>query len=355
MIDTQTWPAVLTSLLSGEDLSVSQSEWAMSQVMTGTASQAQMGAFLVGLRSKGTTVEEVIGFRDAILAEARPISLPAMSLDIVGTGGDRYGTVNISSMSSIVAAAAGTPVVKHGNRAASSKSGSSDVLSELGISLSLDADQLAASFDEAGIAFVHAAHFLPGFRHVAPARAELGIPTVFNFLGPLCNPVRPEASAVGVSDIERIPLFVGVFRLRGASALVFRGDDGLDELTTTGHSRLWEISRGGLTEHDIDPRDLGLPRAQMSDLLGGTPQENAEVVHRVLSGERGPVRDIVLLNSAAGLVSYDLASQPESVERPLMVRLREGIERAEAAIDSGAAAAKLATWAAATSRFNSML
>lgn len=348
MIDERSWPTVLSTLLDDEDLSVSQAEWAMSRFMTGEATGAQIGAFLVALRSKGVTVDEVIGFRDAILAEAEPISLPAMSLDIVGTGGDRFGTVNVSTMASITAAAAGAPVVKHGNRAASSLSGSSDVLTALGIDLSLDAGRLARAFDEAGIAFVHAARFLPGFRHVAPARAELGIPTVFNFLGPLCNPVRPEASAVGVADIDRVPIFVGVFQLRGASALVFRGDDGLDELTTTGHSRVWEVSRGGLTEHDIDPRDLGIPRASIQDLVGGTPEENAAVVHRVFAGERGPVRDIVLLNAAAGLVAFDLAQQPESVERALLERLAEKLRLAEDAIDSGRAAAKLADWARAT-------
>lgn len=349
MIDERTWPTVLTTLLERENLSVSQAEWAMSRFMTGEASGAQIGAFLVALNAKGITVDEVIGFRDAILAEAMPLALPAMSLDIVGTGGDRFGTVNVSTMASITAAAAGVPVVKHGNRAASSQSGSSDVLSALGVELELDAAQLQETFERVGIAFVHAARFLPGFRHVAPARAELGIPTVFNFLGPLCNPVRPEASAVGVADIDRVPIFVGVFRLRGASALVFRGDDGLDELTTTGHSRLWEVSRGGLTEHDIDPRELGIARAEIQDLVGGTPEENAQVVHRVFQGERGPVRDIVLLNAAAGLVAYDLAKHPESVERALLERLQEKLTIAEAAIDSGRGAAKLAEWSAATS------
>ena len=350
MIDERTWPNVLTTLLGREDLSVSQAEWAMSRFMTGDATSAQIGAFLVALQAKGATVNEVIGFRDAILQEALPLALPAMSLDIVGTGGDRFGTVNVSTMASITAAATGVPVVKHGNRAASSLSGSSDVLSALGIDLTLDADQLAESFNKAGIAFVHAARFLPGFRHVAPARAEMGIPTVFNFLGPLCNPVRPEASAVGVADIDKVPIFVGVFRLRGASALVFRGDDGLDELTTTGHSHLWEITRGGLTEHDIDPRELGLPRADISDLVGGTPDENALVVRRVFAGERGPVRDIVLLNAAAGLVAYDLAAKPESAERPLLERLSEKIDVAAQAIDSGAVEQKLADWAASTTQ-----
>ncbi|MBK0417949.1 anthranilate phosphoribosyltransferase [Leucobacter sp. CSA1] len=348
MIDERTWPTVLTSLLAGEDLSVSQAEWAMSEFMTGSASGAQMGGFLVALRAKGVTVDEIVGFRDAILAEARPIELPAMSLDIVGTGGDRYGTVNVSTMASVIAAAAGAPIVKHGNRAASSKSGSSDVLSALGVDLALEPDRLVEAFERTGIAFVHAARFLPGFRHVGPVRADLGIPTVFNFLGPLCNPVRPEASAVGVADADRAPLIAGVFRIRGAAALVFRGDDGLDELTTTGHSRIWEVSRGALTEHDLDPRDIGIPRARIEDLIGGTPEENASVVHRVFAGETGPVRDIALLNAAAGLVAFDLVKNPESAEQPILERLAARLRSAEEAVDSGRAAAKLEEWARAT-------
>lgn len=352
MSDVLSWPIVLTSLLDGEDLSVSQAEWAMSNFMTGEASPAQIAAFAVALRAKGPTVEEVIGFRDAILGEAMPIELPPMALDIVGTGGDRYGTVNISTMASIVCAASAVPIVKHGNRAASSLSGASDVLSALGVQLSLDAEGLRKVFDETGIAFVHAARFLPGFRHVAPVRADLGIPTVFNFLGPLCNPVRPEASAVGVADIDRIPIFVGVFQLRGATALVFRGDDGLDELTTTGHSRIWEISRGATAEHDLDPRDLGIPRSKIDDLRGGTPAENADVVHRVFAGEQGPVRDIVCLNAAAGIVSYELAVNPDTFETPLLSRLSSALDRAHAAIDSGAAAERLNQWADATAQYD---
>lgn len=331
---------------------MSQAEWAMGEFMTGGASPAQMGAFLVALQSKGVTVDEIVGFRDAILAEAREVPLPALSLDIVGTGGDRFGTVNISTMASVIAAAVGVPVAKHGNRAASSKSGSSDVLTALGVNLALEPEQLAQAFTESGIAFVHAARFLPGFRHVGPVRAELGIQTVFNYLGPLCNPVRPEATAAGVADITRAPLFADLFRFRGASALVFRGDDGLDELTTTGHSHIWEVSRGALTEHDLDPRDLGIARASMEDLLGGTPDENAAVVHRVFAGETGPIRDIALLNAAAGLVAFDLVAVPESVERPILERLAAKLAIAAEAIDSGAVAAKLTQWVESTNRFS---
>lgn len=348
MIEERDWPTILTELIHGQDLSVSQAEWAMSGFMTGAATQAQMGGFLTALQAKGVTVDEIVGFRDAILAEAAEVPLPAMSLDIVGTGGDRYGTVNISTTASIICAAAGVPVVKHGNKAASSKSGSSDVLTALGIDFSLDADELRRVFNEVGIAFVHAARFLPGFRHVAPVRGELGIQTVFNFLGPLCNPVRPEATAAGVAEASRAPLFADLFRFRGATALVFRGDDGLDELTTTGHSHIWEVSRGALTEHDLDPRDLGIPRSKIDDLIGGTPDENAEVIHRVFAGEAGPVRDIVLLNAAAGMVAYELAEQPETLEQPLLERLAAKMELAAATVDSGAAAAKLQQWGEAS-------
>ena len=350
MFDERSWPVVLTELLEGGDLSVSQADWAMGEFMTGNATHAQMGAFLIALQRKGVTVDEIVGFRDAILAEAREIKLPAMSLDIVGTGGDRFGTVNISTMASVIAAASGIPVVKHGNKAASSKSGSSDVLTALGIDLTLEPDALASSFKEAGIAFVHAARFLPGFRHVAPVRSELGIQTVFNYLGPLCNPVRPEATAAGVADITRAPLFADLFRFRGATALVFRGDDGLDELTTTGHSHIWEVSRGALTEHDLDPRDLGIARARIDDLIGGTPEQNAAVVRRVFEGEEGPVRDIVLLNAAAGIVTFDLVREPDSVDIPILDRLRVALDTAAQTVDSGAALAKLDAWVASTTR-----
>ncbi len=350
MIDDRTWPEVLSALLEERDLSVSQADWAMGEFMTGRATPAQMGAFLIALQKKGVTVDEIVGFRDAILSEAIEVRLPTMSLDIVGTGGDRFGTVNVSTMASIVCAASGVPVVKHGNKAASSLSGASDVLSALGIDYSLTPAQLVRSFDEVGIAFVHAARFLPGFKHVAPVRAELGIQTVFNYLGPLCNPVRPEATAAGVADLTRAPLFADLFRFRGASALVFRGDDGLDELTTTGHSHVWEVSRGSLTEHDLDPRDIGIPRAQMSDLVGGSPEHNAAVVRRVLEGEQGAVRDIVLLNAAAGMVAFDLASVPSSADEAFLDRIAAKLVIAAEAIDSGSALAKLDQWATVTSR-----
>ncbi|RKR74282.1 anthranilate phosphoribosyltransferase [Frondihabitans australicus] len=350
MTDELTWPRLLDALLEGSDLSIAEATWAMEQVMTGAATPSQLAAFLVALRAKGETVDEIVGFRDAILAHALPLDVDSMAVDIVGTGGDRFGTVNVSTMASIVVAACGVPVIKHGNRAASSASGASDVLGALGVDLTRDPARVAEVLDEVGLTFAFAAAFHPGFKHAAVTRREIGVPTVFNFLGPLTNPARPEASAVGVSNATKIPLLVGVFQTRGATALVFRGDDGLDELTTTGHSHIWEVSAGSVTEHDFDPLELGIPRARIDDLLGGDAAHNAEVARRTLAGETGPVRDIVLLNAAAGLVSFALAQDPTQRERPIIARFAEQLEIARKAIDDGSATAKLDAWVAATQR-----
>ncbi|MBF4599432.1 anthranilate phosphoribosyltransferase [Frigoribacterium sp. VKM Ac-1396] len=348
MTSELTWPLIIDALLTGRDLSISEATWSMDQVMTGDVTPAQLGAFLVALRAKGETVDEIVGFRDAVLAHAVALPVDTMAVDIVGTGGDRFGTVNVSTMASVVVAATGVPVIKHGNRAASSSSGSSDVLSALGIDLTIGAERVAAVLKEAGLTFAFAAAFHPGFGNAAVVRREIGVPTVFNFLGPLVNPARPEASAVGVASLDKVPLIVGVFQTRGATALVFRGDDGLDELTTTGHSHIWEVTAGSVTEHDLDPLELGIPRASISDLIGGDAVHNAGVAREVLAGARGPVRDIVLLNAAAGLVSYGLAADPGQRERPLLARFREQLEVAARAVDSGAAIAKLDQWVAAT-------
>ncbi|WP_066038919.1 anthranilate phosphoribosyltransferase [Herbiconiux solani] len=348
MAETQSWPGMIAHLLTGSDLSISDATWSMNKVMLGEVTEAQLAGFLVALRGKGESVGEIVGFRDAILEHALPLPVDPFVLDIVGTGGDRHGTVNVSTMASIVAAAAGVPVLKHGNKAASSLSGSSDVLRELGIDLELSPERVAEVLLETGISFAFAAKFHPGFKNAAAVRAELGVPTVFNFLGPLCNPARAEASAVGVAHLDRVPLIVGVFQTRGATALVFRGDDGLDELTTTGHSHIWEVSRGSVKEHDLNPRDLGIPLSTLDDLKGGDAAFNADVVHRVMAGEKGPIRDMVLLNAAAGLVAFELASDPSEVDRGIIPRLTEKMSIAADAIDTGAAARKLSDWVAAS-------
>lgn len=349
MAHERTWPGLLAGLVEGRDLSISDAEWAMQSVMAGEATSAQLAGLLVALRVKGETVDEIVGFRDAVLANALPLDVTPDVLDIVGTGGDPYGAVlNISSVASVIAAAAGVPVVKHGNRGASSASGASDVLSALGLNLDIPPERVAQVLDETGITFAFAAMFHPGFRHAGPTRKELGISTLFNILGPLCNPARPNASAVGVASLERVPLVVGVFQTRGATALVYRGDDGIDKLTTTGHSHIWEVSRGVVAEHDLDPAELGIARAEIEALLGADPAHNASVARGVLEGQPGAVRDIVLLNAAAGLVSWELSREPEVMQEPILDRLATQLERAASVVDSGAAVRKLDEWVAAT-------
>lgn len=328
-----------------------QATWAMEKVMRGEVSDAELAAWLIALRAKGETVSEIIGFRDAALKHAVPTRLTSWGVDIVGTGGDLAGTVNVSTMSAFVVAASGTPVLKHGGRASSSKSGATDVLAELGIVGTNDSASLEALFDETQVAFLFANQFHPGFANAASVRKALGVPTVFNCLGPLTNPTRAEASAVGVARREVVPLVVGVFRTRGAAALVFRGDDGLDELTVTGYSRIWEVANGEVAEHDVHPRDVGLGEYEIEEIMGGSPADNAKIARDVLSGQReGAVRDIVLLNAAAGMVAFDLAKQPDLVDRPIRHRLCEKIEVARQTIDSGAAIAKLDAVASVSQR-----
>ena len=347
MSETRDWPALIAALLDGRDLRVSDATWAMERVMTGETPAATLAGFLIALRAKGETVDEIVGFRDAVLAHAVPLAVSPNALDIVGTGGDGFSTVNVSTTAAVVVAACGVPVLKHGNRAASSASGASDVLAALGLPLDLDPANVARVLHEVGITFVFASAFHPGFRHAAAARTALGVATVFNFLGPLVNPARPDANFIGVANPAAIPLITGVLQTRGASALVVRSDDGMDELSTTGHSRIRQVSAGAVTEHDVHPADVGLPLARMADLRGGTPQRNAAALRSVLAGESGPIRDIVLLNAAAGLVAWDLLQDPGTAERPMVKRLAARMADAAAAVDSGSAAAKLEAWIAA--------
>ncbi|MGW6291758.1 anthranilate phosphoribosyltransferase [Streptomyces sp. NPDC055058] len=336
----RSWPALLNGLLEGRDLSADDTAWAMDLIMRGEATDAQIAGFAVSLRAKGETVEEITGCVRALYDHANVIDVPGATVDIVGTGGDGAKTVNISTMSSIVVAGTGAKVVKHGNRAASSASGASDVLEKLGVNLELTPRRVAEVAEEAGITFCFAVKFHPALRHVAAARGQLGIRTVFNFLGPLANPARVKAQAVGVADRRMAPIMAGVFAGRGHSSLVFRGDDGLDELTTTGTSHVWVVRGGKVTEEVFDPRDVGLDLVDVSALRGADASYNAEVARRLLDGERGPVRDAVLLNSAAALVALEPA--PGS----LTEQIRAGMEQAAEAIDSGAARRVLDRWVA---------
>lgn len=342
MSQAHSWPDVLSALVAGEDLAADQTTWAMGEILEGNATPAQFAGFVVALRAKGETVDEVTGLADGMLAKANPISVPGRLLDVVGTGGDRSFSVNISTMAAIVSAGAGAKVVKHGNRSASSKSGSADVLEALGIRLDLPVSRVAEVADEAGITFLFSAAFHPAMRHAAVPRKDLGIATTFNILGPLTNPARPAANAIGCANRAVAPVMAGVYAARGVDAWVFRGDDGLDELTTTTTSTLWAVHGGEVTEHKVDPADLGLPAASADDLRGGDTEHNAEVVRRLLAGDKGPVRDAVVLNAGAALAVHD--ADTGSVGE----RLAAGITRATDAIDSGAARDVLDRWVAAT-------
>lgn len=328
-------------MLKGQDLSVQNTAWAMNTIMSGEAAPSQIAGFLVALRAKGETVEEVTGLVEAMLSNANPVNIPGEKLDIVGTGGDQLNTVNISTMAALVAAGAGARVVKHGNRAATSSSGSADVLEALGVRLDLPIDRVARNAEEAGITFCFAQVFHPSFRHTGVVRAELGIPTAFNFLGPMTNPAHVQASAVGVANATIAPLIAGVLARRGSRGLVFRGEDGLDELTTTGPSTVWEIRSGQVEQLSFSPSDLGIAPATVADLRGGDAKANAAVVREILGGKPGAVRDAVLLNAAAGLVAFDIAA-----EGPFLERMESALRRAAESIDSGAAHRVLETWVA---------
>ncbi|KAB8168624.1 anthranilate phosphoribosyltransferase [Streptomyces sp. 3MP-14] len=338
------WPEVLSTLLAGRDLSGEDTAWAMERIMSGEASDVRIAGFAVALRAKGETVEEVAGLVETMYRHANVIEVPGPAVDIVGTGGDRARTVNISTMSAIVVAGTGVRVVKHGNRAASSASGATDVLEQLGVNLDLTPQRVAEVAVEAGITYCPAVLFHPALRHAGAARKELGVATFFNFLGPLTNPARVRAQATGVADARMAPILAGVLAERGSSALVFRGDDGLDELTVTGTSTVWVVRNGKVAEESFDPRSVGVELAPVESLRGGDAAANAAVARRLLDGEQGPVRDAVLLNAAAGLA----AIEPD--DAPLPQRIAAGMARAAESIDSGAARAALERWIATTRR-----
>ncbi|MEV0344504.1 anthranilate phosphoribosyltransferase [Nonomuraea sp. NPDC050680] len=333
-----TWPALLSALLSGEHLTADETSWAMREIMSGSATSAQIAGFAIALRAKGETVAEVVGLARTMLELATPLDVEGPVVDVVGTGGDRAHTVNVSTMAAIVAAGAGARVVKHGNRAASSSCGAADVLEHLGIRLDLTPEQTALVAREAGIAFCFAPVYHPALRFAGPPRKEIGVPTVFNFLGPLTNPARPAAQAIGVFDKNMLPVLAGVFAERGVSALVFRGDDGLDELTIATTSTVWVVKDGVATQTVFDPSVLGIPRADAGALKGGDVDFNAQAVHDLLRGKTGPVRDAVLLNAAAALVALDGPGDD------LDAAMIDGYARAVQAVDSGRAAATLDRW-----------
>jgi anthranilate phosphoribosyltransferase len=325
----------------------------MNEIMEGAASPAQIAGFGIALRAKGETPEEMSGISSAMLARAMPISIPRPVTDLVGTGGDGAHTVNISTMATIAAAASGVRMVKHGNRAASSSCGAADVLEALGVVIDLPPDASEALFAEVGVVFLFASLYHPSFRHAGPVRKDLGVPTFFNYLGPLTNPAMPTSTAVGIADPRMGPVLAGTLAERGNSALVFHGG-GLDELTTTGPSTVWLVSGGKVTATEFDPLTVGLPRATVDDLRGGNAEYNAGVVRSLLAGDKGPVRDIVLLNAAAAIAASEglpfAAGDSAAAADGLTKALADGIARAAQAIDSGAAAGLLQRWTATSHR-----
>lgn len=336
-----TWPQILSTLIAGQDLSTEEAAWAMATIMDGMATDAQISGFLVALRTKGETVDELLGLTKVMLANARPIQIEGETLDIVGTGGDKLGTVNLSTMSSLVAAGAGAKIVKHGNRGASSTAGAADVIEALGVRLDMPLEKLQRSAAEAGITFLFAQGFHPSMKYAAPTRKELGVPTAFNYLGPLTNPARVKAQALGCASLEVAPLMAGVLAERGIRALVFRGSDGRDKITTSGPSDLWEVRDGNVTHHSIHPEDFGIEIVPVEALAGKDGEYNAGIVRALLAGEKGPVRDAVLLNAAAGLVAFDTEANGTVQER-----LAAAMVRAAESIDSGAAQDVLNRWVA---------
>ena len=346
------WISILENLAARRNLTRQQCSWALSEIMSGQAPEAEVSDFLIALRAKGETVDELAGLVDTMLQNCLELETGNDAVDIVGTGGDMIGTVNISTMASILTAAAGIPVLKHGSRSASGKTGSSEMLSELGVNLELSPQQVAQIFKETGITFFFALVFHPAMKHAAVIRKKLGVPTTFNFLGPLANPAQPLATSLGVANEQIAPLMAQELAQRGRSGLVSRGNDGLDELTTTTKSQIWEVSPDLVTKWELDPTQLGIKKPNLEQLLGGDAFQNAQIARDLFaggtSGNLGAVRDIVILNAAGGVVSYQAAKNPDLVGSELVSRLQTAVQLVTEALESGKAQSKLEQWVRAS-------
>jgi anthranilate phosphoribosyltransferase len=352
MLSQTNWTSILEDLDASRNLTRQQSSWALSEIMSGQAPEAEVSNFLIALRSKGETVDELAGLVDTMLENCLRLETGNDAVDIVGTGGDMIGTVNISTMASILTAAAGVPVLKHGSRSASGKTGSSEMLSELGLNLYLSTQQVAQVFKETGITFFFALVFHPAMKHAAPIRKKLGVPTTFNFLGPLANPAQPLATSLGVANEQIAPLMAKELAQRGRFGLVSRGKDGLDELTTTTKSQIWEVSPNLVTKWELDATQLGFKKSNLDQLLGGDASFNAQIARDLFaggtSGNLGAVRDIVILNAAGGVVAYQAAKDPNLVGFELLTRFESAVQLVTSALDSGEANSKLEQWVKAS-------
>ncbi len=328
----------IAALTDGRNLSEEEAAACMEEIMSGEATPAQFGAFVVALRLKGETVDEITGMAQVMREKALPVSVDGPLLDTCGTGGDTKGTFNVSTAAAFVAAGAGARIAKHGNRAMTSACGSADVLEALGARVELPPEGVAACIERAGIGFMFAPAFHPAMKFAAGPRREIGVRTVFNILGPLTNPARAEAQVLGVADASLGEKLAQVLlRLGSKHALVVYGEDGLDEVSVSATTQVYEVKEGRVVTSTVHPDDLGLPTHSRDAVRGGSPEENAEMLLRVVAREPGPLRDFTLINAAAALVAADLA--PE---------FREGLKLAEQAIDSGAARQKLDAFVQAT-------
>ena len=342
------WPEYIERLDSGLDLEPLEIQSVLQAILEDTADIESVKRFLLALHKKGETAEEVSALVEQLYRNALPINISERAVDTVGTGGDGAHTINISSTAAIVAAAAGARVVKHGSRAVSSKSGASDFYGALGVAYDLGAAGVERTVRELGIGFCFAPVFHPAMKNAAPARRELGVPTVFNFLGPLANPAKPKAAAIGVAD-DRIHLVMAqVMADKGCDGFVFRGDDGLDEITLDGTTSVLTIGGDGISSDRIDAKDFGIDNAPISAVVGGDGAENAAISQRILAGERGAPRDIVLLNSAVTIAAFDGEDHLSLHER-----VAKAMPRAIDAIESGKATALLQKWAALSTDISS--
>ena len=339
------WDENIAIIDSGLDLEVDRVQWCMNEILNGTTDNSTIKRFLIALKNKGESPEEVGALVAQMYQHCGPISITERAVDTVGTGGDGAHTINISTTSAIIAAAAGAKVIKHGNRAASSKSGSADLLENLGININLKGQAVEESFATLGIGFCFAPLFHPAMKHAAVARKELGVPTVFNILGPLANPARPQAAAIGVAN-ERMHLVMAqVLGNRGVDGFVFRGDDGLDEITLATTTSVLSIGTDEVTSGLIDPAEFGISTAPISALVGGDGAENARITNSIFAGEKGAHRDACVLNAAAAIAAYE-----GRTELSLHDRIASGVEAASTAIDSGAAQDLVKRWASLTQK-----
>lgn len=345
---TALWSDFIARMDSGLDLEPLEIQSVLDLILRDEADIESVKAFLLSLHKKGATADEVSALVEQLYHHSAPISITERAVDTVGTGGDGAHTINISSTAAIVAAAAGARVVKHGSRAVSSKSGASDFYGALGIAYDLDAAGVERTVRELGIGFCFAPVFHPAMKNAAPARKALGTPTVFNFLGPLANPAKPQAAAIGVAD-DRIHLVMAqVMASKGCDGFVFRGDDGLDEITLDGTTSVLSIGKEEISSDRIDAKDFGLDNAPISAVAGGDGEENAAITRAIFAGQRGAHRDIVLLNAAATIAAFD-----GELDLSVHERIAKSLERASTAIDSGAATDLLAKWASLSTEISS--